>query len=40
MWQYDYDKWINIGDNKPGKHPDPDHWWNRFPEMADIETFR
>ena len=40
-WEMKFDKWLESVQNnddthpRPGPHPDPDHWWNTNPEIAD-----
>ena len=36
-WTRDYHKWQEGLRDKPGPHPDPEHWWNLKPELHDID---
>ena len=40
FWESLYDKWIENVDEfeRPPPHPDPAHWWNTCPELADLDT--
>ena len=39
-WEGEFDKWILGEGSKPGNHPNPDHWWNKCPELHDVDALR
>ena len=36
-WDIEYEQWMAGKCDKPASHPDPDHWWNKNPELHQNE---
>merc|ERR1712130_288817 len=37
VWNQKFNEWKKGDGDKPGPHPDPNHCWNKCPEIFDIE---